>query len=96
MRGIQELHASSLRLGWDFFMPENTYIYDAVWEEYRHEHGFTVDEMNEHVMFSDDRTVYDELEERVKHTQWQEAQRMHWMQGEPPEYTRRVPEDCPF
>ena len=77
-------------------MPDNTYIYDAVWEEYRHEHGFTEDEMNEHVMFSDDRTVYDELEERVKHTQWQDAQRMHWMQGEAPEFKRRVPEVCPF
>jgi hypothetical protein len=52
--------------------------------------------MNEHFMFADDRTVHDELMERVKHTQWQEAQRMAWMQGEAPEYERRVPEDCPF
>ncbi|MBT90099.1 MAG: hypothetical protein CL921_00890 [Deltaproteobacteria bacterium] len=77
-------------------MPDNTFIFDTVWEEYRHEHGFTVDEMNEHFMFSDDRSIHDELMERVEHTKWQEAQRMAWMQGEPPEYERRVPEDCPF
>ena len=77
-------------------MPDNTFIFDTVWEEYRHEHGFTVDEMNEHFMFSDDRSIHDELMERVEHTKWQEAQRMAWMQGEAPEYKRRVPEDCPF
>ena len=77
-------------------MPENTWIYDTVYEEFREELQFTVDEMNEMIMFNEDRSLFDELMERVEHTKWQEAQRLAWMQGEPPEYKRRVPDDCPF
>ena len=77
-------------------MPENTFIYDTVYEEFREELQFTEDEMSEAIMFDEDRTLFDQLMERVKHTQWQDAQRLAWMQGEPPEYERRVPEDCPF
>ena len=77
-------------------MPENTFIYDTVWEEFREELQFTPDEMSEAIMFDEDRTIFDQLMERVEHTKWQDAQRLAWMQGEPPEYERRVPEDCPF
>ena len=77
-------------------MPENTFIYDTVWEEFREELQFTPDEMSEAIMFDEDRTIFDQLMERVEHTKWQDAQRLAWMQGEPPEFERRVPEDCPF
>ena len=77
-------------------MPDNTFIYDTVYEEFREELQFTEDEMSEAIMFDEDRTLFDQLMERVKHTKWQDAQRLAWMQGEPPEYERRVPEDCPF
>ena len=30
-------------------MPENTFIYDTVWEEYREEHDLSVDDMNEFI-----------------------------------------------
>tara|TARA_B100001057_G_C22569358_1_gene840512 strand:+ start:526 stop:759 length:234 start_codon:yes stop_codon:yes gene_type:complete len=77
-------------------MPDNTFIYDTVYEEFREELQFTEDEMSEAIMFDEDRTLFDQLMERVKHTKWQDAQRLAWMQGEPPEFERRVPEDCPF
>ncbi len=90
-------------------MPENTFIYDTVYEEFREELQFTDDEMSEAIMFWEDRSLFDELmyrvkrrkwqEEdelmyRVKRRKWQEEQRNKWIQGEQPEYT--VPEDCPF
>ena len=77
-------------------MPDNTFIYDTVYQEFMEELQFTPDEMSEAIMFDEDRTIFDQLMERVKHTQWQDAQRLAWMQGEPPEFERRVPEDCPF
>ena len=30
-------------------MPENTFIYDTVWEEYREEHDLSIDDMNEFI-----------------------------------------------
>ena len=75
-------------------MPENTWIYDTVYEEFRNELQFTVDEMSEAIMFSEDRQLFDELMYRVKRFKWQDEQRNKWIQGEQPEYT--VPEDCPF
>jgi len=75
-------------------MPENTWIYDTVYEEFRNELQFTVDEMNEMIMFNEDRSLFDELMYRVKRFKWQDEQRNKWIQGEQPEYT--VPEDCPF
>ena len=77
-------------------MPENTFIYDTVWEEFREELQLTYDEMCEAIMFNEDRSLFNELMDRVNHCTWQEAQRLAWMQGEPPEFKRRVPEDCPF
>ena len=67
-----------------------------VWEEFREELQLTYDEMCEAIMFNEDRSLFNELMDRVNHCTWQEAQRLAWMQGEPPEYKRRVPEDCPF
>jgi len=93
MRGVQELYASSLRLRGDFFMPENTWIYDTVWEEYREEHGHTIDEMNEFI-WQGNRTVIKDLESRANKMMWQMDQRSAWMCGDEPLY--RVPEDCPF
>ena len=93
MRGVQRLHASLIPLN---PMPDNTFIYDTVWEEFREELQFTYDEMCEAIMFDEDRSLYNELMDRVNHCTWQEAQRLAWLQGEPPEYKRRVPEDCPF
>ena len=75
-------------------MPENTWIYDTVYEEFREELQFTVDEMNEMIMFNEDRSLFDELMYRVKRRKWQEEQRNKWMQGEQPQYS--IPEDCPF
>ena len=75
-------------------MPENTFIYDTVYEEFREELQFTDDEMSEAIMFWEDRSLFDELMYRVKRRKWQEEQRNKWLQGEQPEYT--VPEDCPF
>ena len=75
-------------------MPENTFIYDTVYEEFREELQFTDDEMSEAIMFSEDRQLFDELMYRVKQYKWKDEQRNKWMQGEQPEYT--VPEDCPF
>ena len=75
-------------------MPENTWIYDTVYEEFREELQFTDDEMSEAIMFSEDRQLFDELMYRVKQYKWKDEQRNKWMQGEQPEYT--VPEDCPF
>ena len=75
-------------------MPENTWIYDTVYEEFREELQFTDDEMSEAIMFSEDRQLFDELMDRVKRYKWKDEQRSKWMQGEQPEYT--VPEDCPF
>ena len=40
-------------------MPENTWIYDTVYEEFREELQFTVDEMNEMIMFNEDRSLVD-------------------------------------
>ena len=54
-------------------MPDNTFIYDTVYEEFREELQFTEDEMSEAIMFDEDRTVFDQLMERVKHTKWQDA-----------------------
>ena len=45
-------------------MPENTWIYDTVWEEYREEHGHTIDEMNEFI-WQGNRTVIKDLESRA-------------------------------
>ena len=75
-------------------MPENTWIYDTVYEEFREELQFTDDEMSEAIMFSEDRQLFDELMYRVKQYKWKDEQRSKWMQGEQPEYTG--PEDCPF
>ena len=75
-------------------MPENTLIYDTVYEEFREELQFTDDEMSEAIMFSEDRQLFDELMYRVKQYKWKDEQRNKWIQGEQPEYT--VPEDCPF
>ena len=75
-------------------MPENTWIYDTVYEEFREELQFTVDEMNEMIMFNEDRSLFDELMYRVKRFKWQDEQRNKLIQGEQPENT--VPEDCPF
>ena len=75
-------------------MPDNTFIYDTVYEEFREELQFTDDEMSEAIMFSEDRQLFDELMYRVKQYKWKDEQRNKWMQGEQPEYT--VPEDCPF
>ena len=74
-------------------MPENTWIYDTVWEEYRVEHNLSDDEMNEFI-WSDDRTVIQDLEKRANKMMWQMDQRSAWMGGDEPQY--RVPEDCPF
>ena len=75
-------------------MPENTFIYDTVYEEFREELQFTDDEMSEAIMFWEDRSLFDELMYRVKRRKWQEEQRNKWIQGEQPEY--KIPEDCPF
>ena len=75
-------------------MPENTWIYDTVYEEFREELQFTDDQMSETNKFDEDRSLFDELMYRVKRFKWKEEQRSKWMQGEQPEYT--VPEDCPF
>ena len=40
-------------------MPENTWIYDTVWEEYREEHGHTIDEMNEFIWQGDRSVIKD-------------------------------------
>ena len=42
-------------------MPENTFIYDTVYEEFREELQFTDDEMSEAIMFWEDRSLFDEL-----------------------------------
>ena len=76
-----------------FFMPENTWIYDTVWEEYRAEHGHTIDEMNEFI-WQGDRSVIKDLESRANKMMWQMDQRSAWMCGDEPLY--RVPEDWPF
>ena len=75
-------------------MPEHTFIYDTVYEEFREELQFTDDEMSEAIMFWEDRSLFDELMYRVKLRKWQEEQRNKWMQGEQPQYS--IPEDCPF
>jgi len=75
-------------------MPDNTFIYDTVYQEFMEELQFTPDEMSEAIMFDEDRTIFDQLMERVKQFKWKDEQRSKWMQGEQPEYT--VPEDCPF
>ena len=93
MRGVQELYASSRRLRGAFFMPENTWIYDTVWEEYRVEHNLSDDEMNEFI-WQGNRTVIKDLESRANKMMWQMDQRSAWMGGDAPQY--RVPEDCPF
>jgi len=67
-------------------MPENTFIYDTVYEEFREELQFTDDEMSEAIMFWEDRSLFDELMYRVKRRKWQEEQRNKWLQGEQPEY----------
>ena len=74
-------------------MPENTWIYDTVWEEYREEHEHTIDEMNEFIC-QGNRTVIQDLEKRANKMMWQMDQRSAWMGGASPQY--RVPEDCPF
>ena len=74
-------------------MPENTWISDTVWEEYREEHGHTIDEMNEFI-WQGDRSVIKDLESRANKMMWQFDQRSAWMCGDEPLY--RVPEDCPF
>ena len=51
-------------------MPENTWIYDTVWEEYREEHGPTIDEMNEFI-WQGDRSVIKDLEQRANKMMWQ-------------------------
>ena len=76
-----------------FFMPENTWIYDTVWEEYRVEHNLSDDEMNEFI-WTGNRTVIKDLESRANKMMWQMDQRSAWMCGDQPLY--RVPEDCPF
>ena len=45
-------------------MPENTWIYDTVWEEYREENNHTIDEMNEFI-WQGNRTVIKDLESRA-------------------------------
>ena len=74
-------------------MPENTFIYDTVWEEYREEHDLSVDDMNEFI-WQGNRDVIADLERRANHMMWQLDQRSAWMCGDEPLY--RVPEDCPF
>jgi hypothetical protein len=74
-------------------MPENTWIYDTVWEEYREENNHTIDEMNEFI-WQGNRTVIQDLEKRANKMMWQMDQRSAWMGGDAPQY--RVPEDCPF
>ena len=74
-------------------MPENTFIYDTVWEEYREEHNLSVDDMNEFI-WQGNRDVIADLERRANHMMWQLDQRSAWMCGDEPLY--RVPEDCPF
>ena len=74
-------------------MPENTFIYDTVWEEYREEHDLSIDDMNEFI-WQGNRDVIADLERRANHMMWQLDQRSAWMCGDEPLY--RVPEDCPF
>jgi len=74
-------------------MPENTWIYDTVWEEYRVEHKLSDDEMNEFI-WTGNREVIKDLESRANKMMWQMDQRSAWMCGDEPLY--RVPEDCPF
>ena len=45
-------------------MPENTWIYDTVWEEYREEHELSDDEMNEFI-WTGNREVISDLEKRA-------------------------------
>ena len=45
-------------------MPENTFIYDTVWEEFREELQLTYDEMCEAIMFNEDRSLFNELMDR--------------------------------
>ena len=74
-------------------MPENTWIYDSVWEDYRVEHKLSDDEMNEFI-WTGNREVISDLEKRANKMMWQMDQRSAWMCGDEPLY--RVPEDCPF
>ena len=74
-------------------MPENTWIYDTVWEDYRVEHELSDDEMNEFI-WTGNREVIKDLESRANKMMWQFDQRSAWMCGDEPLY--RVPEDCPF
>ena len=41
-------------------MPENTFIYDTVWEEFREELQLTYDEMCEAIMFNEDRSFFND------------------------------------
>ena len=61
-----------------FFMPENTWIYDTVWEEYRVEHKLSDDEMNEFI-WTGNREVISDLEKRANKMMWQFDQRSAWM-----------------
>ena len=74
-------------------MPENTFIYDTVWEEYREEHDLYVDDMNEFI-WQANRDVIAVLERRANLMMWLLDQRSAWMCGDEPLY--RIPEDCPF
>ena len=51
-------------------MPENTWIYDTVWEEYREEHELSDDEMNEFI-WTGNREVISDLEKRANKMMWQ-------------------------
>ena len=93
MRGVQGLYETSLSLRRSFSMPENTWIYDTVWEDYRVEHELSDDEMNEFI-WTGNREVISDLEKRANKMMWQFDQRSAWMCGDEPLY--RVPEDCPF
>ena len=71
MRRVQGLHETTISRSRQL-MPENTWIYDTVYEEFREELQFTDDEMSEMIMFNEDRSLFDELMYRVKRRKWED------------------------